>query len=34
MLKIRLKQLLWFAGLWAFGVLSLACIGLVIKSVL
>ena len=34
MLKTRLKQILWFVGLWAFGVLSLGCIGLVIKFVL
>jgi len=34
MLKTRIKQILWFAGLWAIGVLSLATIGLVIKSVL
>ena len=33
-LKNRLKQILWFVGLWAFGVLSLGCIGLVIKFVL
>jgi hypothetical protein len=34
MLKTRIKQILWFAGLWFFGVLSLFTIGLVIKFVL
>jgi hypothetical protein len=30
----RVMQILWFVGLWAFGVLSLGFIGLVIKFVL
>ena len=34
MLKTRIKQILRFAGLWVFGLLSLATTGSVIKSVL
>ncbi len=29
--SVRLRQWLWFVGLWAAGVASVACVGLIIR---